>query len=153
MQYSQQCRNNCRRTVASSLNTTPRRIVFTSSGTEANNMAFKGAAALSNDRKTIITSSIEHPAVIEPLISGGGHEMGLRSSTENTLNITIPGFRGESIVLHMDRLGVSFSSGSTCKSESSEPSHALLAIEINAYAYGDDTEYNRFATLYLIFLT
>lgn len=46
----------------------------------------------------------------------------------NTLNVTVPGFRGESIVLEMDKRGVCFSSGSACHSGSPEPSHALLAM-------------------------
>lgn len=46
----------------------------------------------------------------------------------NTLNATLPGLRGESIVLEMDRRGVCFSSGSACHSGSSEPSHTLLAM-------------------------
>ena len=44
------------------------------------------------------------------------------------LNMTLPGFRGESLVLAMDRRGVSFSSGSACKSGNPEPSHVLTAI-------------------------
>jgi cysteine desulfurase NifS len=46
----------------------------------------------------------------------------------NTLNLTLPGFRGESIVLEMDKRGVRFASGSACHSGSPEPSHALLAM-------------------------
>jgi cysteine desulfurase NifS len=46
----------------------------------------------------------------------------------NTLNVTLPGFRGESVVLEMDKRGVCFSSGSACHSGSPEPSHALLAM-------------------------
>jgi cysteine desulfurase NifS len=46
----------------------------------------------------------------------------------NTVNITLPGFRGESVVLEMDKRGVYFSSGSACHSGSPEPSHALLAM-------------------------
>ncbi len=46
----------------------------------------------------------------------------------NTLNVTLPGLRGESIVLEMDKRGVCFSSGSACHSGSPEPSHALLAM-------------------------
>jgi len=49
----------------------------------------------------------------------------------NTLNITLPGFRAESIVLEMERKGVYLSSGSACKSGSSKPSHALLAIGLS----------------------
>ncbi len=46
----------------------------------------------------------------------------------NTLNIMLPGYRGESVVLAMDKLGVALSSGSACKSGSSNPSYALLAM-------------------------
>ncbi len=44
----------------------PEEIVFTGSGTESNNMAIKGTAwALRDKGNHIITSSIEHPAVLE----------------------------------------------------------------------------------------
>ncbi|MFC1639393.1 aminotransferase class V-fold PLP-dependent enzyme [Gemmatimonadota bacterium] len=46
----------------------------------------------------------------------------------NTLNLTLPGLRGESVVIAMDRKGVAISSGSACKSGSPAPSHALLAL-------------------------
>jgi cysteine desulfurase NifS len=122
---------------------------------------------------------------LEPLISGGGQEGGLRAGTENltgivgfgkaaelavqglsdmdrvramrdmlqggvlglfpgakvnghgeerlpnTLNVSLPGFRGESVVLAMDQRGVSLSSGSACRSGSPMPSHALLAMGLS----------------------
>jgi cysteine desulfurase NifS len=46
----------------------------------------------------------------------------------NTLNLTIPGLRGESLVIALDQKGVALSSGSACKSGDPEPSHALLAM-------------------------
>ena len=46
----------------------------------------------------------------------------------NTLNLTLPGLRGESIVLAMNQHGLSLSSGSACKSGSPEPTHVLLAM-------------------------
>jgi len=46
----------------------------------------------------------------------------------NTLNITIPGIRGESIVLEAAKRGLCFSSGSACHSGSSAPSYVLLAM-------------------------
>ena len=293
-----------RRKVAQVLNCTARRIVFTGSGSEADNLAVKGAAlALRGKGRHVITSSVEHPAVLQacaaladfgfettvlpvdemglvdpraladairpdtvlvsimlannevgtvqpiaelaavahergvlfhtdavqglgkvpvdvealgvdllavsghkvhgakgvgalyvrqgvtliPLIHGGGHERGLRSGTENvagivgfgkacelaqrrlnhkemervralrdrleqgirelvpdarlnghatqripnTLNMTLPGFRGESLVLFLDRKGVAFSSGSACKAGNPEPSHVLRAIGLD----------------------
>lgn len=57
---------NARRQVASLLNCRPDEIVFTSGGTESNNYAIKGTAfALRNKGNHIITTQIEHPAVIE----------------------------------------------------------------------------------------
>lgn len=296
---------NARRSVARALNTTARRIIFTGSGSEADNLAIKGVAfANLGIRDHIITSEIEHPAVLntcrwlekkgfritylgaernglidpdklrevvtdrtclisimtannetgtiqpiqelamiakekevffhsdavqafgkipldveklgvdllsvsahkvygpkgvgalyvrkgmilESLINGGGHEYGIRSGTENiigiagfgtaaellpnllgkmkkvlslrdrlekgiseiikdcrlnghkelrlpnTLNLTLPCFRGESLVLAMERYGVYFSSGSACKSGSPNPSHVLLAMGLSEEA-------------------
>jgi cysteine sulfinate desulfinase/cysteine desulfurase-like protein len=51
-----------------------------------------------------------------------------RERLPNTLNMTIPDIRGESLVLFLDRKGIAFSSGSACKSGNPEPSHALLAM-------------------------
>jgi cysteine desulfurase NifS len=293
-----------RRKVARALNCTARRIIFTSSGTEADNLAIKGTAfALREKGNHLITTAIEHPAVLStcqalasfgfettildvdrsgrldpetfanavrpetilasvmmanneigtlqpiselaaiarekgvvfhtdaaqalgkipldvqelgvdllsisahkaygpkgvgalyvragltlsPLIDGGGHERGLRSGTENvpgiagfgkacdlavqrlnhgevkrvaelrnrletairelvpdarlnghtherlpnTLNLTLPGMRGESLVLFLDRYGICFSSGSACKSGNPTPSHVLTAIGLS----------------------
>jgi len=53
------------------------------------------------------------------------------SCLPNTLNMTLPGIRGESLVLALDPLGVFFSSGSACKSGDPDPSHVLLAIGLS----------------------
>lgn len=47
--------------VASLIGAAPDEIVFTSGGTEASNMAIRGAAAMSQ-RRSIVTTNIEHPA-------------------------------------------------------------------------------------------
>ncbi len=46
----------------------------------------------------------------------------------NTLNMTLPNLRGESLVVALDQHGISLSSGSACKSGSPEPTHVLLAM-------------------------
>ena len=46
----------------------------------------------------------------------------------NTLNMTLPGLRGESVVMALDQHGIAISSGSACKSGSPEPTHVLLAM-------------------------
>jgi cysteine desulfurase len=56
--------------VASLLASDPTEIVFTSGGTEANNMALKGVFFVKQGevaKPHFITSSVEHPAVLEPL--------------------------------------------------------------------------------------
>jgi cysteine desulfurase NifS len=55
-----------RRQVAHLLGAAPDEIIFTSGGSEANNLAIKGAAMARRDRGDhIITTAIEHPAVLE----------------------------------------------------------------------------------------
>ncbi|MBD3165801.1 aminotransferase class V-fold PLP-dependent enzyme, partial [bacterium] len=46
----------------------------------------------------------------------------------NSLNLTLPGLRGEAVVVALDQKGVSLSSGSACKSGSPEPTHVLMAM-------------------------
>ncbi len=56
---------NARNVIARSINALPEEIVFTSGGTESDNLAIKGIADAFPDKKHIITSVIEHPAVFE----------------------------------------------------------------------------------------
>jgi len=46
----------------------------------------------------------------------------------NTLNLTLPGLRGESVAVALDQHGVSVSPASACKSGSPEPTHVLMAM-------------------------
>jgi cysteine desulfurase len=52
-----------REQVAEFLNSAPSEIVFTSCGSESDNMALKGFCALHGGRAQIVTSTVEHPAV------------------------------------------------------------------------------------------
>lgn len=54
-----------RQRIATSLNADPSEIIFTSGGTESDNLAIKGIAFLQKDRKHLITSSVEHHAVLQ----------------------------------------------------------------------------------------
>lgn len=69
-QFGQQARkaiDEAREKIANFIGVSPKEIVFTSGGTEANNLAIKGIA-YANERKGkhIITSSMEHHAVLNP---------------------------------------------------------------------------------------
>ncbi len=65
---------------------------------------------------------------IQALISGARMNGHCDNRLPNTLNMMLPGFRGESLVMALDREGVSLSSGSACRSGSPKPSHALMAM-------------------------
>jgi len=69
-QFGQQARkalDESREKVAEFIGAKPEEIVFTSGGTEANNLAIKGVAYANQARgKHIITSAIEHHAVLNP---------------------------------------------------------------------------------------
>jgi cysteine desulfurase NifS len=49
----------------------------------------------------------------------------------NTLSMTFPGMRGESLVLALDQRGIALSSGSACHAGMPEPSHVLLAMGLS----------------------
>src|SRR6185312_15425338 len=53
-----------RRTVAARLGCSDREIVFTSGGTESDNLAIFGVARREKSRRHAVTSAIEHPAVL-----------------------------------------------------------------------------------------
>ncbi|GAG01795.1 unnamed protein product, partial [marine sediment metagenome] len=60
--------DSSRLTVANALGAKPREIVFTSGGTEGDNLAVLGVAeAYQKKGNHIITSEVEHPAVLMPL--------------------------------------------------------------------------------------
>lgn len=75
---ARQAVETARAQVAASLGCSPVEIVFTSGGSEANNMAIKGVASAYHEQGShIITSAIEHPAVLEPChyLEGQGYRL------------------------------------------------------------------------------
>lgn len=54
--------------IAKVLNARPDDIIFTSGGTESDNLAVMGVPRASAEKKHVITTSIEHHAVLEPLL-------------------------------------------------------------------------------------
>jgi cysteine desulfurase len=65
-QEAKEAMENARKQVASVINASPEEIIFTSGGTEADNLALKGI-----ESNKIITSSIEHAAVLEAAQASG----------------------------------------------------------------------------------
>jgi cysteine desulfurase len=61
--------------VAALIGATPDEIIFTSGGTEASNIAIRGAAGLDDKRRAIVTTAIEHPATESccALLARSGH--------------------------------------------------------------------------------
>ena len=67
-------------------------------------------------------------AEIRRLVPGARLNGHATARLPNTLNLTLPGLRGESLVVALDQHGIELSSGSACKTGSPEPTHVLLAM-------------------------
>lgn len=69
--------DEAREKVAAFLGADPSEIVFTSCGTEGSNMAIRGAAEAIGRNARIVTTRVEHPAVLGPcrLLKQQGHEL------------------------------------------------------------------------------
>ena len=59
---------DARSRVAAALGVRPSEVVFTSGGTEADNLAIKGIVLASSRGRHIVTTAIEHPAVLESCV-------------------------------------------------------------------------------------
>jgi len=57
---------NAREKVAAFINADPSEVIFTSCGTESDNMAINGCAEIMGRQARLITSRVEHPAVLGP---------------------------------------------------------------------------------------
>lgn len=64
-QEARQAVENARKHIAALINAEPEEIFFTSGGTESDNSALKGIAFRNPEKKHLITSAIEHPAVLQ----------------------------------------------------------------------------------------
>jgi cysteine desulfurase len=82
--------DDAREQVAALIHSAPKELVFTSGGTEANNLAIRGVFAARQDvRKRIVTTVVEHPAVLDTvrsLGSAGAEVVELPVSSEGQLS-------------------------------------------------------------------
>ncbi len=76
-QRARRALEHARASVARLIGAAPRQIVFTSGGTESNNLAIFGAAKARSARRRIVSSAIEHSSVLAPLseLESGGFEI------------------------------------------------------------------------------
>jgi cysteine desulfurase len=66
-QYARKILEEARAQIAALIGAPQRAIVFTSGGTESNNLAIFGMARAGRDRRRIISSAIEHSSILAPL--------------------------------------------------------------------------------------
>ena len=73
--------------VAALIGAAPDEIIFTSGGTEASNIAIRGAVQLDDARRDVVTSTIEHPATEAccAFLEGEGHKVTRAAAETNGL--------------------------------------------------------------------
>ena len=81
---------SAREEIAKAIDCAPSEVIFTATGTEANNLAIKGLywKAAKSNRNVIITSTFEHHAVMDPIAWLGEHE----SAEVVSINVDRNGF-------------------------------------------------------------
>jgi cysteine desulfurase NifS len=84
------------------------------------------AALREADRIRAVRDRLE--AGVRELLPGAIRNGHATERLPNTLNLTLPDLRGESLVIALDQKGMSLSSGSACKSGNPAPTHVLLAM-------------------------
>ncbi len=60
---------HARNQVAKLIGSAPREIIFTSGGTESNNLAIEGVLRTAGGRRKVVTSAIEHSSILAPLLN------------------------------------------------------------------------------------
>ena len=80
----------------------------------------------SGDRLAELRDRLEEK--IRRLVPGAALNGDRDNRLPNTLNLTLPGLRGESLVVALDQHGIALSSGSACKTGNPDPTHVLIAM-------------------------
>ncbi len=94
---------------------------------EAAKAAFEGLADYERHTRSLRNRLRDGFVASIPDIKVNGHPDRV---LPNTLDVSFPGAEGEAILLMLDLLGISVSTGSACASGSLEPSHVLLATGV-----------------------
>lgn len=139
-----------REIIARCINAEPEEIYFTSGGTESDNWAIKGIAYNDSSRNAIITSNIEHHAVLnscrqvekyfKSLLAGSTLDFlinGARDHIPGNVSLSFKYSDGEMLLHRLDLLGIMISTGAACDSKNTRVSHVLQAIKVpEEYAKG-----------------
>src|SRR3984893_11225587 len=83
-QRARRALERARAQIAGLIGASAREVVFTSGGTESNNLAIRGVADLRPARRRIVSSAIEHSSILAPLeyLEGRGFEGGFERNFE-----------------------------------------------------------------------
>ncbi len=107
------------------------------SGTE-NVAAIAGFAAACTHAMDRLRTSASHTAWLRDLLEQGLYAMGATLFGQQALRLpntsffAIPNIEAETLVIALDKVGYAVASGSACSSDSTEPSHVLLAMGVPA---------------------
>ena len=84
-----------RRSIASVFGADDKEIVFTSGGTESDNTAIKGVwESRKKQGRRVITTAVEHPAVLEAAVTGVPDPQGIRGFLVKATVVLRPGYEG-----------------------------------------------------------
>ena len=88
-QCARRALERARTQVAGLIGADAREVVFTSGGTESNNLAIRGVADVRSTRRGIVSSAIEHSSILAPLeyLEGHGFEGGSERNFERNFEI------------------------------------------------------------------
>lgn len=106
------------------------------SGTE-NVAGIVGFAEACTQAMATLTSRAQHCANLRDLLESGLRQIGATLfATEatrlaNTSFFAMPNIEAETLVIALDKAGYAVASGSACSSDSTEPSHVLLAMGVS----------------------
>jgi cysteine desulfurase len=105
---------SARAAVAQLIGSRPDEVIFTSGGTEANNLALFGVAGLESALRRVVTSAFEHPsvaAVVDDLEAGGFEVIRVPPGSDGVvpadavLDAAVPGTRLVSLMLANNEVG------------------------------------------------
>ena len=110
--HARRALDGAREQVAGALGAAPGEIVFTSGGSEADNMAVRGALGAFGPNGAAVTSAVEHHAVLDPVERAGGVVVGVDARGVVDLAALADSLRGNPDVAVVSVIAVNNETGS-----------------------------------------